>query len=103
MTKGDAGDGLDPVNELVHQRLAAGVALVTAGLGSEGDDANLEQGLRSWTKGLSYLHLDPGPVRLPHDGRAPAVPEAGALSVGAAGAHHVLGHDPVQGVAVLVG
>ena len=54
-------------------------------------------------KGLSYLHLDPGPVRLPHDGRPPAVPEAGALSVGAAGAHHVLGHDPVQGVAVLVG
>ena len=47
VTKGYAGDGLDPVNELVHQCLAAGIALVTACLGPEGDDANLEKGLRS--------------------------------------------------------
>jgi len=87
VTKGYACDGLDPVNELVHQCLAAGIALVTACLGPEGDDAN----------------LDPRPVRLPHNGRPPAVSEAGASSVGAAGAHHVLCHDPVQGITVLIG
>ena len=42
MTECYAGDGLDPVDELVHQCQAAGVALVTACLGPEGDDANLE-------------------------------------------------------------
>ena len=42
VTKGDAGDGLDPVNELVHQGLTTRVTLVTSSLGSERDDANLE-------------------------------------------------------------
>ena len=48
MPEGDVGDGLDPVYEPVDEGLAAGVALVAAGLGPEGDDA----------------HLHPGPVRL---------------------------------------
>ena len=48
MPEGDVGDGLDPVDEPVDEGLAAGVALVAAGLGPEGDDA----------------HLHPGPVRL---------------------------------------
>ena len=48
MPEGYVGDGLDPVDEPVDEGLAAGVALVAAGLGPEGYDA----------------HLHPGPVRL---------------------------------------
>ena len=85
-SEGDVCDKLYPIDVLMDDSLTTGISLLAPRQGPEGRDA----------------HLDPGTVRLFDDGGAAAVPEAGALGVGAAGAHHVLGHDPVQPVAVLV-
>ena len=84
--EGNICDELYPVYIFMDDSLTTGISLLTPRQGPEG----------------RYAHLDPGPVRLLHNGGASAVPEAGAAAVGSAGAHHVLRHDPEQVIAVLV-
>merc|ERR550517_225931 len=84
--KGNAGDGLNPVNVLVHKHLSAGITLLAASQCSKRENSN----------------LNIGSVRLFHNCGTSAVTIARPSTIAARGAHHCLRHDPKQPVTLTV-